>query len=613
MRKLAAMLCMLSIWGINAQDGFTEDHFQDLTSFQEPTANWVTVKSVSMDPETDSSIPVKGYTKKEIRTRKKKNLPLTPPQALTLTDGKGILVQSKFTNTSKPLQTKWNHGDLELDLEFMLAKGTKAALLLQGRYQIQLTESWGNAQAGATDLGGILFCNKPLLGKAPRTNASKAPGLWQSLKIDFRAPKFNSSGTKIADAKIVSMHLNGALIHSNIILASPSTAALSQTEVISAPIVISGESGSLAIKTLRYKNFQPTTSSLENISYKVYKGRIRNVDALADETPTKEGTTNEISIKLAGIQNNYAIQFKADLDIKETGTYTFKSEFHGDAQVLVNGQQLENSGWGEVSGVQKLEAGKYTVEIFNAKSRSRHNPKLGFWVSSEKSLPKALHAANSVPLASFESDGPIFIKIGNKPKLVRAFYDYKDESKQRITHSVVVGDPKNIHYVYDLKKGSMVCVWKGPFINASPMWDGRGNGTYDILGARQHLYASAAIISDSDKNTILPKGYSVDANTGLPTFKYTYNGTAVSDKILADTNGTAFTREISVSNPNSEMRFKLAEGSEITKLENGTYSIDQAYYISPKNGTQVHISELDGKKVLLANFGANPIKYELKW
>jgi hypothetical protein len=63
-------------------------------------------------------------------------------------------------------------------------------------------------------------------GHAPRQNASRAPGLWQHMKISFQAPRFDGQGKKISNAKIIYVWLNGVLIQDNVELAGPTRGAM---------------------------------------------------------------------------------------------------------------------------------------------------------------------------------------------------------------------------------------------------------------------------------------------------------------------------------------------------------------------------------------------------
>ena len=116
-------------------------------------------------------------------------------------------------------------------------------------------------------------------------------------------------------------------------------------------------------------------------------------------------------------------------------------------------------------------------------------PRLGLFVQSETTYPQSLHAFNSLP-PDEEPTSPIFIKVGSETKLLRAFLDFKGQRNDRLTHIIGVGDPSGTHYVYDLNAANLVCVWHGDFVDATPMWHDRGDGSFRPMGAVQYLFNS---------------------------------------------------------------------------------------------------------------------------
>jgi hypothetical protein len=117
--------------------------------------------------------------------------------------GGGILTKDKFV------------GHFMLHVEFRVpympqAKGQgrgNSGVYLQGRYEVQVLDSYG-LDSRDDDCGGIYKVAKPLV------NACKAPTVWQSYDIDFRAPVFKD-GKKVEPARI-SVKQNGLLIHENV-------------------------------------------------------------------------------------------------------------------------------------------------------------------------------------------------------------------------------------------------------------------------------------------------------------------------------------------------------------------------------------------------------------
>ena len=151
--------------------------------------------------------------------------------------GDGILVNNTTKENRAHLVTAWDHGDLELELDFLLTPGSNSGIYLMGRYEIQLFDSWGKKVPQDIDCGAIYHRWDAARGKgkesydgfAPRANASRAPGLWQNLRVEFRAPRFDADGKKIANAKFVRVLLNDFLIHENVEVTGPTRSALFET------------------------------------------------------------------------------------------------------------------------------------------------------------------------------------------------------------------------------------------------------------------------------------------------------------------------------------------------------------------------------------------------
>ena len=88
---------------------------------------------------------------------------------------------------------------------------------------------------------------------APSVNASKPPGEWQSFDIIFRAPRFDASGKKTANAVFVKVLYNGKVIHENVECAGPTRGAKLPSEAPTGPILLQGDHGPVA-----YRNFKLT-------------------------------------------------------------------------------------------------------------------------------------------------------------------------------------------------------------------------------------------------------------------------------------------------------------------------------------------------------------------
>jgi len=82
-------------------------------------------------------------------------------------------------------------------------------------------------------------------------NACKKPGEWQSLMIDFRAPRFDEAGKKTANAKFVKVTLNGQVVQDNVEIAHGTNVSRNAKEHPTGPIYLQGDHGSVAFRNLK--------------------------------------------------------------------------------------------------------------------------------------------------------------------------------------------------------------------------------------------------------------------------------------------------------------------------------------------------------------------------
>ena len=204
---------------------------KDLSAWKEPTGAWSVVGSVALNKEAP-----KGFI-------------ATPGQGVTLsaTAGKSVDIISKA-----------EHGDAEIHVEFNVPKDSNSGVYVQGRYEVQVFDSFGKATIAEHDCGAIYQRWDPARGKGnegfeghtPKVNASKAPGEWQSFDISFRAPRFDASGKKTENAKFIKVLHNGQLIHENVEVNAPTRGSKFPAEAATGPIVIQGDHGPVAYRNL---------------------------------------------------------------------------------------------------------------------------------------------------------------------------------------------------------------------------------------------------------------------------------------------------------------------------------------------------------------------------
>jgi hypothetical protein len=190
--------------------------------------------------------------------RKSETLGATPPEGATVLFGDDGSNDFEAQNGGDPVvdgllrpgitsKQKFD-GDFSVHIEFRLpfepAKSGQgrgnSGLYLQGRYEVQMLDSFGLA-GESNECGGIYGIRQP------DVNMCFPPESWQTYDVDFKSARWES-GQKTSNARITVRH-NGVLIHDDVEIPSITTAA---------PIAESAEPGYLYLQDhgspVRYRN-----------------------------------------------------------------------------------------------------------------------------------------------------------------------------------------------------------------------------------------------------------------------------------------------------------------------------------------------------------------------
>ncbi len=172
-------------------------------------------------------------------------LPGSPPEAVVLFDGKDLsnwhtregksagweVADGEMTVVAGTgdIVTDRKFTDLFLHLEWMepdmpqatgQGKGN-SGVYLQGRYEIQVLDSYGIEPPGRGDCGAIYNQFAPLV------NACKRPLEWQTYDVVFRAARVDESGKILENARITAFQ-NGKVIQNNVGVQGPTGGAMDE-------------------------------------------------------------------------------------------------------------------------------------------------------------------------------------------------------------------------------------------------------------------------------------------------------------------------------------------------------------------------------------------------
>lgn len=567
-------------------------------SYWQPTgkANWQIVKEVIAD--------------------------LDVPETFRTEAGTGVLVNLPNKDNRANLVAAQEHGDAKISFDFMMAPHSNSGFYLQGRYEIQLLDSWGVKDPKTGDCGGIYkrrrYIKNEATGKmdeylweghAPRINTCLAPGLWQHIEVDFIAPKFNSTGQKTANAKIIYLKMNGVTIHENLELTGPTGGPISETEVAMGPVMIQGDHGAVAFRNIKITSLNGTPVSVKSIDYQSFIGSFREPKDFLTTQPKFTGKLQKFTHEINNQPNDFATIYKSKIMAPTAGPYTITFQLAGKYYVSVNGKEVLPDVWTFTRDQRKvnvdLKAGENTMDITVYKTDGWMAPIMGVWVENESTRPTPLHSLGSL-MAGVPSD-PIYYHA-HTPTLLRSFVDlYKNGEKvKRVTHAVNVGHPDKLHYTYNTATGAIVQLWKGGFLNTSPMWDNRGDGSSTPMGTVLSFDDLPLVNNGNINASFKTLGYTLDKDD-LPTFMYSIDGQTINDKIRT-IEGKHLSRTIDIKGE-PKGNLNLAIGSTIKNTAPNMYLVDDSYFIKAEKAT---IETVNGKAVLRRN-AESTYTYDIIW
>jgi len=609
---LLSCICALHLPAQNKakDEGFISIPLQYLNPFRAPAANWKITGGASADMDKD--------------------------EVLRTTAGSGVLVNLPDDKNRGNLTFQLEHGDVDVELEFMMARHSNSGIYLQGRYELQLFDSWGVKYPTYSDCGGIYERwddskpegRKGYEGYAPRINAAHAPGLWQKLHIAFQAPRFDAAGRKIANARFLRVELNGSLIHENLEINGPTRGPAFPGESPLGPLFIQGDHGPVAFRNIRYRLYDRAPAGLENLQYTVYQGDFPEMPDLSKLEPVAGGKSAVLTQETARLNEKLLLRYTGTLKTSGSGAYRFDLTTFGSGMLNVNGKTVVPFGYWEQHGQADLPAGDLPFELIYTKRDNWFPNGLALVVEGPGFRPVSLHALSS--LAPEEPEKPITKGLGAEPVILRSFMDFSstDTGKtHRIVRAISVGFPEKTCFTYNAGNGALIQVWKGGFLDATPMWHSRGDGNSRPIGNLLLLEDAPFLFIAGQDDAPAPDtvaeaaafrllGYELD-EARVPSFQYQSWGATVSDRTVAEMDGKMLTRAIQIKgNAKQGLHCRLATGKNIEQIAPNRYIVDGHYYlyINKLSIGKPLVRSVNGRQELIVPVSdGDRISYSLIW
>jgi hypothetical protein len=125
-------------------------------------------------------------------------------------------------NATGDIATKQPFGDCQLHIEWATPSVVKgdgqgrgnSGVIIQGRYELQVLDSYGNKTYFNGQAGAVYSQYAPLV------NVSRKPGEWQYYDVIFHAPRFDENG-KLLKAATITVLQNGVLVQDHVEIKGP--------------------------------------------------------------------------------------------------------------------------------------------------------------------------------------------------------------------------------------------------------------------------------------------------------------------------------------------------------------------------------------------------------
>ncbi|RYF68045.1 MAG: hypothetical protein EOO39_20125, partial [Cytophagaceae bacterium] len=368
------------------------------------------------------------------------------------------------------------------------------------------------------------------------------------------------------------------------------------TEAARGPLVFQGDHRAVAVRNISYVLFDKNKPRLTNLSYMIYKGQYRDEISFGGMAPESKGTSPVLSAAVSRIPNDFLVRYTGTLHVEDPGEYTFAmNTAGGGGQIKVNNQALGKWSDNNQSGKATLPAGDLPFEAIYSKYVEWNRPDLQLAVSGPGIRQFMLTPASVSEQG--ETDPILVTADGNT--ILRSFMDLPRTKTERgrsyrVTHGISVGSPEQVHYTYDADFGNVVQVWRGMFLDATPMWENRGDGSSRPMGAVNYLGGKPQLVlarlaspqaawpTETTGSGFRPKGYQLD-DKDRPTFRYMTATASVDDQIQALPDGHGLRRQLTITQPGAGLYARLASGTSIEAMPNNTYLIDGKAYMIQLN------------------------------
>lgn len=161
--------------------------------------------------------------------------------------GGGDLVSAGIVGAN--IHTNQKFGDARIELDVMIPAESNSGVFVMGEYEVQiLDDPKADASPGYApsnmDNGAVVTV------KAPKQLVKLEPGKWHHYVIEYQAPRYDTTGAKTLNAKIVSVTIDGQLVQQEVDIPGVTASNLTGEEHREGPLMLQGAEGPVAFRNI---------------------------------------------------------------------------------------------------------------------------------------------------------------------------------------------------------------------------------------------------------------------------------------------------------------------------------------------------------------------------
>ena len=344
----------------------------------------------------------------------------------------------------------------------------------------------------------------------------------------------------------------------------------------------------------------PEGGRLTEGRFQLFLGKWEMMPQFSQLKPLREGAleNNLIGWTFDDYKNEFGIRFTGKLEVKTEGDHTFRlasddgSRLSIDGKTVVAQDGIHAPGVGKTAAVN-LKPGMHAFQLdyFQAAGGAElyvswTGPGFGeTWLTKTK-------LGGEVKKKKPENFTGMPLVVKDEAIIYRNFITGVG------SRGIAVGLPGGVNAAFDAELCNVALVWRGAFMDAKRHWTDRGTGTQPPLGygvATLDKNVPLAVLASADSPWPAPPkdvawgdrpagyrfaGYTLDKK-GIPTFRYTFHGVNVEDRMEAASvhgHGVAMERVITLRSekPLDRLHVRLAVGKGIAAGKNGVFPLDES-------------------------------------